>query len=62
VGRIVPRHWVLLIGVDADARFQCYEPSSGELRTISASDIRLGQLDRVGFPRAFAVVAPERAW
>ncbi|HEX5142480.1 MAG TPA: hypothetical protein VFW21_01280, partial [Mycobacterium sp.] len=46
VGRIVPRHWVLLIGVDADARFQCYEPSSGELRTISASDIRLGQLDR----------------
>jgi hypothetical protein len=60
VGRFIPRHWVLLVNIVGTQAFQCYEPSSGELRTVTVAAIRGAQLTGVGFPRAFAFVVPSR--
>ena len=57
IGNVIPRHWVLLVGVDGD-EFRCYEPSSGDLRPCNADAIRCGRLKRLGFPRAFAFAVP----
>lgn len=59
VGRFVPRHWVLLVDWRSGG-FGCYEPTSGELRRVSALDIRAAALTRVGYPRVFAFVLPTR--
>ncbi|CAN5182058.1 hypothetical protein BH09ACT8_BH09ACT8_11270 [soil metagenome] len=58
VGRFIPRHWVLLIDVVGTQALQCYEPSSGELRTVAAETIRDARLVGVGYPRVFAFVVP----
>lgn len=61
VGRVVPRHWVLLIARDrlrAPGAVACYEPSSGQVRTVEVEAIRSGTLTNVGFPRAYAIVLP----
>lgn len=61
VGRIVPRHWVLMIARDrmrAPGVVTCYEPSSGQLRCVEVEAIRSGTLTNVGFPRAYAFVLP----
>jgi hypothetical protein len=58
VGRVIPRHWVLLVEVAGTRAFRCYEPSSGELRTVSADAIRTARLTAVGYPRPFAFVLP----
>ncbi|CAN5424865.1 hypothetical protein BH09ACT7_BH09ACT7_41430 [soil metagenome] len=60
VGRFIPRHWVLLVGVAGTRGFRCYEPSSGEVRPVSADAIRTARLTGVGFPRPFAFVLPSR--
>ncbi|MCV7225799.1 hypothetical protein [Mycolicibacterium komossense] len=60
VGRFIPRHWVLLVGVAGTQAFQCYEPSSGEVRTVAADAIRVARLTGVGFPRPVAFVLPAR--
>lgn len=57
VGRVIPRHWVLLVGV-AGEMLECYEPSSGELRVVDLDAVRLGRLTNVGYPRPFAFVLP----
>ena len=62
VGRFIPRHWVLLVDAVGTQAFRCYEPSSGELRTVTAMAIRGARLTGVGFPRAFAFVVPSRSW
>ncbi len=62
VGRIIPRHWVLLTGTAGTTGFICYEPSSGALRRMDADDLRGARLTGVGFPRAFAFVLPQRLW
>jgi hypothetical protein len=62
VGRVIPRHWVLLAQAAGTAEFRCYEPSSGELRRVAADDIRHARLTGVGYPRAFAFALPERPW
>ncbi len=62
VGRVIPRHWVLLTATAGTAGFTCYEPSSGEIRHVGADDIRGAQLTGMGFPRAFAFVLPRRSW
>ena len=62
VGRIIPRHWVLLVDIAGTGGFRCYEPSSGAIRTVGSADIRGGRLTGVGFPRAFAFVLPRRRW
>lgn len=59
VGRYVPRHWVLLVGV-GDEAFDCYEPSSGEVRPVTFAAIRSRRLTGVGFPCPFAFVTPRR--
>ena len=57
VGNVIPRHWVLLVGLDGRT-LQCYEPSSGEVRPSSVDAIRSACLTGLGFPRAFAFVLP----
>ena len=57
VGRVIPRHWVLLVGV-AGEMLECYEPSSGELRVVDLDAVRLARLKNVGYPRPFAFVLP----
>jgi hypothetical protein len=59
VGRIVPRHWVLIVEVKGDV-LRCYEPSSGEVRSVDVAAVRAGRLRGLGFPRAFAFVLPRR--
>jgi hypothetical protein len=57
VGRGIPRHWVLIVAASADV-LTCYEPSSGELRTIDIVAVRESRLTGLGFPRPFAFVLP----
>lgn len=59
VGRIIPRHWVLVIEVKGDV-LRCYEPSSGEVRSVDVAAVRGARLRGLGFPRAFAFVLPRR--
>ena len=58
VGNIIPRHWVLLVDGDDDG-FDCYEPSSGELRRCLLDAVRHSRLSDLGFPRPFAFVLPD---
>jgi hypothetical protein len=61
VGRIVPRHWVLLLTRDrmrAPGVVACYEPSSGQVRVVELEAIRTASLVNVGFPRPYAFVLP----
>lgn len=60
VGRVIPRHWVLIVDVTRD-EFGCYEPSSGDVRRVDASAVRSARLTGLGYPRAFAFVLPPRA-
>jgi len=57
IGRFIPRHWVLIVEV-AGPLWQCYEPSSGAVRTVSVDAVRRSRLTALGYPRAFAFVLP----
>ena len=57
VGRFIPRHWVLIVDASA-GQLQCYEPSSGEVRTVGVDQVRRAQLTGLGYPRPFAFVLP----
>ena len=57
VGHVVPRHWVLIVGADGES-LQCYEPSSGEVRSVSRAAVRSARLTGLGFARAYAFVVP----
>ncbi len=57
IGTAVPRHWVLIVDWRGD-RLDCYEPSSGEVRTVPAAAVSVGRVDVLGFPRVFAFVLP----
>jgi hypothetical protein len=57
VGRRIPRHWVLIVEATAN-RLQCYEPSSGEVRSVGMDDVRHARLTGLGYPRPFAFVLP----
>jgi hypothetical protein len=57
IGRVIPRHWVLIVDV-AGPLWQCYEPSSGQVRTVSVDAVRRSRLSRLGYPRPFAFVLP----
>jgi hypothetical protein len=59
VGRMIPRHWVLIVEVKGDV-LRCYEPSSGEVRSVEVAAVRGARLRGLGFPRAFAFVLPNR--
>jgi hypothetical protein len=57
VGRFIPRHWVLIVETTGDV-LRCYEPSSGEMRSVDVAAVRGARLRGLGFPRAFAFVLP----
>ncbi|HET7667700.1 MAG TPA: hypothetical protein VFK56_16865 [Mycobacterium sp.] len=57
IGRLVPRHWVLVVEAD-DRRWQCYEPSSGEVRSVEVDAVLRSRLSGLGYPRPFAFVLP----
>jgi len=57
IGNAIPRHWVLIVGCDG-AAYDCYEPSSGAVVTVSRAAVRDGHLSALGFPRALAFVLP----
>jgi hypothetical protein len=57
VGNLVPRHWVLILKVRGEM-LRCYEPSSGEVRSVSSGAIRASRVPELGFPRPFALVLP----
>ncbi|MGH3678165.1 MAG: hypothetical protein ACRDU5_21005 [Mycobacterium sp.] len=59
IGRIIPRHWVLIVGATG-ATLQCYEPASGEVRPVDVDDVRRSRLVGLGYPRPFAFVLPRR--
>jgi hypothetical protein len=59
IGRVVPRHWVLIVDVVGDA-LQCYEPSSGAVLPVDLAAIRRSRLTGLGYPRSFAFVVPGR--
>jgi hypothetical protein len=57
VGRFIPRHWVLMVEADGPA-WQCYEPSSGQVRSVEVAAVRRSRLTGLGYPRPFAFVLP----
>ncbi|MDT5209932.1 MAG: hypothetical protein QOF67_2347 [Mycobacterium sp.] len=57
IGRFIPRHWVLIVDVDW-LQWQCYEPSSGEVRPVELAALRRSRLSGLGYPRPFAFVLP----
>lgn len=57
IGRWIPRHWVLIIDVSGD-ELKCYEPSSGEVRSVVLDAVRGARLTGLGFPRPYAFVLP----
>jgi hypothetical protein len=57
IGRVVPRHWVLLIAHRGGAEFTVYNPASGRCPTVAAADLRRGTLP-FAFPRPYALVLP----
>ena len=57
IGGCIPRHWVLIVDAPGGT-LHCYEPSSGEVRTVDVSAVRRGRLGVLGYPRPFAFVVP----
>lgn len=57
IGRFVPRHWVLIVEATGH-QWQCYEPSSGEVRSVEVDAVRRSRLTGLEFPRPFAFVLP----
>ncbi|MGE2718974.1 hypothetical protein [Mycolicibacterium celeriflavum] len=57
VGRFIPRHWVLVVGVQ-NGRLRCYEPTSGAVRTVGLESVRRGRLVGLGFRRPFVFAVP----
>src|SRR5258705_12804493 len=57
IGRFIPRHWGLIVDTTW-IQWQCYEPSSGEVRSVEVDAVRRAAPTGVGYPRAFAFVLP----
>ena len=57
IGRFIPRHWVLIVEA-AGLQWQCYEPSSGQVRPVKVDAVRRSRLTGLGYPRPFAFVLP----
>jgi hypothetical protein len=58
IGRFVPRHWVLIVEPGRSV-WQCYEPSSGQVRSVEVDAVRRSRLTGLGYPRPFAFVLPK---
>jgi hypothetical protein len=57
VGRVVPRHWLLLVEHPEPGMFRLFDPSSGRLRDVDVDALRTHRMSP-GFPRAYALVLP----
>lgn len=57
IGRFIPRHWVLIVEAGGSV-WQCYEPSSGRVRSVEVDAVRRSRLSGLGYPRPFAFVLP----
>jgi hypothetical protein len=57
IGRFIPRHWVLIVNTTW-IQWQCFEPSSGEVRSVEVHAVRRSRLTGLGYPRPFAFVLP----
>jgi len=57
IGRFIPRHWVLIVDTTW-LQWQCYEPSSGQVRSVEVAAMRRSRLSGLGYPRPFAFVVP----
>jgi len=60
IGRVIPRHWVLIMDA-AGPQWQCYEPSSGAVLPVAVDAIRCARLSGLGYARPFAFVVPSEA-
>lgn len=60
IGNVIPRHWVLLVDLSG-SRLECYEPSSGAVRSVDIDAVRWSRLTGLGYPRPFAFVMPRSA-
>lgn len=59
VGALVPRHYVLALGVQGDGRWRVYEPTSGHARALDLRLVRERRLGPVlGFDRLHALLLP----
>jgi hypothetical protein len=59
VGSLVPRHYVLALGVQDDGRWRVYEPTSGQVRALDLRLVRERRLAPIlGFDRLQAVLLP----
>ena len=58
IGRFIPRHWVLIVDTTW-LQWQCYEPSSGEVRSVDVEAVQRSRLSGLGYPRPFAFVLPK---
>lgn len=59
VGALLPRHYVLALGVQGEGRWRVYEPTSGEVRALDLRLVRERRLAPVlGFDRLQAVLLP----
>lgn len=59
VGSLVPRHYVLALGVLDDGRWRVYEPTSGQVRAVDLRLVRERRLAPVlGFDRLHAALLP----
>jgi hypothetical protein len=59
VGSLVPRHYVLALGVQGDGRWRVYEPTSGHVRALDLRLVRERRLAPVlGFDRLHALLLP----
>lgn len=54
LGKVIPRHWVLLIGFEG-GRFRIYDPGRGDVLLATPAELRGG----LGFPQVFGYVVPE---
>ena len=57
IGGLIPRHWVLIVATDG-RRLACYEPTSGDVRTVGIDSVRHARLAGLGFRRPIALVVP----
>jgi hypothetical protein len=59
VGSLVPRHYVMALGVLDDGRWRVYEPTSGQIRALDLKLVRERRLaSMLGFDRLHAVLLP----
>jgi hypothetical protein len=59
IGRMVPRHWVLITEHPGMAVFRVYDPASGGISGVTLDGIRRHDV-QLCLPRAFALVLPKK--